>query len=220
LPITDRPLIRSNHCRAQPPAAQSWLAARSRLFANSHRAGLPSQATIPPLRCQGAAFKLGIGLVCPPRSYSPHVIVGGAAQLISSAFHAYLGVERESFIIGGERLLYFDDGSKQIRATSERWPGFKGVGLPSHSSRVEGGFRPMGCRRSPSCFRFPSATRRSDDGLVPVICPTCQNVFAGSPKASMPATPRYFAWGCFRYFGRERAPRRPWALELRRKTAA
>jgi hypothetical protein len=42
-----------------------------------------------------------------------------------------------------------------------------------------------------------------DDGMVPLICPTCQNVFAG--KASMPATPRYFAWGCFRYFSWERA---------------
>src|SRR5712671_1776337 len=43
--------------------------------------------------------------------------------------------------------------------------------------------------------------------MVPLICPTCQNVFAG--KASMPATPCYFAWGCFRYFSWEREPRRP-----------
>jgi hypothetical protein len=27
-----------------------------------------------------------------------------------------------------------------------------------------------------------------DGGTVPLICPTCQNVFAGSLKASMPAT--------------------------------
>jgi len=42
-----------------------------------------------------------------------------------------------------------------------------------------------------------------DGGIVPLICPTCQNVFAG--KASTPAIPCYFAWGCFRYFGWEQA---------------
>jgi hypothetical protein len=35
-----------------------------------------------------------------------------------------------------------------------------------------------------------------DDEYVPVICPTCQTVFA-----AMPATTGYFAWGCFQYFG-------------------
>ena len=45
-----------------------------------------------------------------------------------------------------------------------------------------------------------------DDGMLPLICPTCQNVCAG--KASMPATPCYFAWGWFRYFSWEREPRR------------
>jgi hypothetical protein len=40
---------------------------------------------------------------------------------------------------------------------------------------------------------------------------TCQNVFAGN--ASMPATPCYFAWGCFRYFSREREPRRKLRLQ-------
>jgi hypothetical protein len=39
-----------------------------------------------------------------------------------------------------------------------------------------------------------------EDGIVPLICPTCQNVF--TLKASMPTTASYFAWGCFRYFGR------------------
>src|SRR6266568_3925675 len=40
--------------------------------------------------------------------------------------------------------------------------------------------------------------------MVPLICPTCQNVFAGSLNESMPATPKgYFAWGCFRYFSLE-----------------
>jgi hypothetical protein len=38
-----------------------------------------------------------------------------------------------------------------------------------------------------------------------LICPTCQNVFAESLKASMPVTTGYFAWGCFRYFGLEAA---------------
>ena len=54
-----------------------------------------------------------------------------------------------------------------------------------------------------------------DDGIVPLICPTCQNVLAG--KASMPATTCYFAWGCFRYFGWERsaAPSSPSSLSVR-----
>src|SRR5713101_2750486 len=44
--------------------------------------------------------------------------------------------------------------------------------------------------------------------MVPLICPTCQNVFAS--KASVPAPPPcYFAWGCFRYFSWEQEPRRP-----------
>jgi hypothetical protein len=33
------------------------------------------------------------------------------------------------------------------------------------------------------------------------------------PLASMPATPCYFAWGCFRYFSWEREPRRPCGWE-------
>ena len=51
-----------------------------------------------------------------------------------------------------------------------------------------------------------------DDAAVPLICPTCQNVFAGSLKASMQAITGYFAWGCFRYFSWERQPRRPCAV--------
>jgi hypothetical protein len=44
-----------------------------------------------------------------------------------------------------------------------------------------------------------------DDGIVSLICPTCQNVFAGfSPKASMPATRCCFAWDCLRYLSWER----------------
>src|SRR4051812_705491 len=36
-----------------------------------------------------------------------------------------------------------------------------------------------------------------DVEIVPVICPTCQMAL----KSSLSAPPRYFAWGCFRYFG-------------------
>jgi len=65
-------------------------------------------------------------------------------------------------------------------------------------------------RRKARCWGGPWAFYKlRDDGIVPLICPTCQNVFEGSRKAIMPATPCYFAWGCFRYFSRERAPRRP-----------
>jgi len=40
-----------------------------------------------------------------------------------------------------------------------------------------------------------------DDENMPVICPTCPNVFAGIAQK---AGPCYFAWGCFRYFFVER----------------
>jgi hypothetical protein len=36
-----------------------------------------------------------------------------------------------------------------------------------------------------------------DDGILQVICPTCQNVFA---ESACQRPPGYFAWGCFRYF--------------------
>jgi hypothetical protein len=48
-----------------------------------------------------------------------------------------------------------------------------------------------------------------DGVIVPVICPTCQNVFAGPVKTSMLAAKSYFAWGCFRYFSLEGARRWP-----------
>ena len=44
-----------------------------------------------------------------------------------------------------------------------------------------------------------------DDGIVPLICPTCQNVFAGVRSEHRPRC--YFAWGCFRYFSWERERR-------------
>jgi hypothetical protein len=62
--------------------------------------------------------------------------------------------------------------------------------------------RRVRCRAGPSAFY-----KLRDDRIVPVICPTCQNVFAGSLKPSIPATPCYFAWGCFRHFSLGRAPR-------------
>ena len=37
-----------------------------------------------------------------------------------------------------------------------------------------------------------------DDGMLPLICPTCQNVCAG--KASMPATPLLLCMGLFSIF--------------------
>ena len=52
----------------------------------------------------------------------------------------------------------------------------------------------------PVVGRTMASDKMREDGLMPLICPTRQNVFAGSLKASMPATPCYFAWGCFRYF--------------------
>jgi hypothetical protein len=41
-----------------------------------------------------------------------------------------------------------------------------------------------------------SAPKLREIAIVQVICPTCQNVFAGMAYRSFP----YFAWGCFRYF--------------------
>ena len=76
------------------------------------------------------------------------------------------------------------DCSRNIRGEPEKF---------TRSSRAEIGLQ---SRREPD-GRF---YKWRDDAIVPVICPTCQNVFAGN--ASMPAPPPcYFAWGCFRYFG-------------------
>src|SRR6266481_2760171 len=43
--------------------------------------------------------------------------------------------------------------------------------------------------------RHGQSYKLRDDGMVPLICPTCQNVFAG--KASMPATPQLLCMGLF-----------------------
>src|SRR6266851_2362367 len=53
-------------------------------------------------------------------------------------------------------------------------------------------------RRRARCRTGPWAFYKSrDDGIVPLICPTCQNVFAGSLKASMPATTMLLCMGLF-----------------------
>src|SRR5437899_1007810 len=54
--------------------------------------------------------------------------------------------------------------------------------------------------------------RLRDDVVVPLICPTCQNVFLRALKASVPEAACYFAWGCFRYFSRERGRRAFWVV--------
>src|ERR1700682_4117306 len=72
---------------------------------------------------------------------------------------------------------------------------------------AKGSTHPTGCHRNFDGQRYGRFYKWRDDAMVPLICPSCQNVFAG--KASMPATPPcYFAWGCFRYFSWEREPRR------------
>jgi hypothetical protein len=56
--------------------------------------------------------------------------------------------------------------------------------------------------KSPLLGRPRAFYRLRDDGLARSAAdlPDVSNVFAASLKASMPATARYFAWGCFRYF--------------------
>ena len=49
------------------------------------------------------------------------------------------------------------------------------------------------CRAEPWAFY-----KLREDGIVPVICPTCQIVLAPNARCQRP--PCYFAWGCFRYF--------------------
>jgi len=39
-----------------------------------------------------------------------------------------------------------------------------------------------------------------DDGIVAAVCPTCQNVFQDSLKASMPATAMLLCMGLFSIF--------------------
>jgi len=48
--------------------------------------------------------------------------------------------------------------------------------------------------------RLRAVSNLRDDEDVPLICPTCQNVFAGSLKASMPATIMLLCMGLFSIF--------------------
>jgi hypothetical protein len=67
--------------------------------------------------------------------------------------------------------------------------GGRRMGLPLQSRRR------ARCRAGPWAF-----CKLRDDELVPLICPTCQNVFAGSLKASMPATTMLLCMGLFSIF--------------------
>ena len=54
--------------------------------------------------------------------------------------------------------------------------------------------------KRPLLARAMAFYKLRDDGIVPVICPTCQNVFARSLKASMPATAMLLCMGLFSIF--------------------
>jgi hypothetical protein len=69
---------------------------------------------------------------------------------------------------------------------------------------------PLQSRRRARCRAGPWAfCKLRDDELVPLICPTCQMFSRDRSKHPCQRPPCYFAWGCFRYFSWERAPRRP-----------
>ena len=56
-------------------------------------------------------------------------------------------------------------------------------------------------RRSGRCRAGPwMSIKLRDDGIVPLICPTCQNVFAGPLNASVPATAMLLCMGLFSIF--------------------
>src|SRR3954447_12786306 len=44
-----------------------------------------------------------------------------------------------------------------------------------------------------------------DDGILPLICPTCQKRGGGRLEYADRRPRGYFAWGCFRYFNRDTA---------------
>ena len=81
---------------------------------------------------------------------------------------------------------------------SRWWPLDHGVGgatsivgkdfLPAIAPRTR-------CRAGPWAF-----CKLRDDGIVPLICPSSQNVFAGSLKASMPAATMLLCMGLFSIF--------------------
>src|SRR6266436_8165450 len=75
-------------------------------------------------------------------------------------------------------------------------------------------FLPAIAPKGPLSGRAMAFCKLRDDGIVPLICPTCQNVFAGCSKHPCQRPPCYFAWGCFRYFSWKREPRRPLRLSF------
>jgi hypothetical protein len=63
---------------------------------------------------------------------------------------------------------------------------------------AKGFTHPTGRHRNFDGQRHGRFYKLRDDGMVPLICPTCQNVFAG--KASMPAPPLLLCMGLFSIF--------------------
>jgi ssDNA-binding Zn-finger/Zn-ribbon topoisomerase 1 len=57
----------------------------------------------------------------------------------------------------------------------------------------------LDCAGSDEFGKHPTDHTRCDDGVVPLICPTCQMV-SQDVSGITPAVGGYFAWGCFRYF--------------------
>jgi hypothetical protein len=77
------------------------------------------------------------------------------------------------------------------RSDTHQFPFAKMMGFAKGSTRP-------GCHRNFDGQRHGRFYKLRDDGMVPLICPTCQNVFAG--KASMPATPLLLCMGLFSIF--------------------
>jgi hypothetical protein len=75
-------------------------------------------------------------------------------------------------------------------------------------------FLPAIAPKNPLLSRAMGVYKLRDDGIVPLICPTCQNVFADRSKHPCQRPPCYFAWGCFRYFSWKREPRQPLRLSF------
>jgi hypothetical protein len=65
------------------------------------------------------------------------------------------------------------------------------------AARAREYFRSIG---APLFCRAMGVLQLRDAGAVPLICPTCQNVFAGSLKASMAATAMLLCMGLFSIF--------------------
>jgi hypothetical protein len=57
----------------------------------------------------------------------------------------------------------------------------------------------LDCAGSDEFGKRPTDHTRCNNGVMPLICPTCQMV-SQDASGSTPALGGYFAWGCFRYF--------------------